>query len=43
MEGETRQHWHPLMGRQGTDNQGDILIIMSFVVNIFLRIFHINQ
>jgi len=33
MEGETRQHWYPLMGRQANanENQGDILIIMSFV------------
>ncbi|CAF3405665.1 unnamed protein product [Rotaria socialis] len=32
MEGETRQHWYPLMGRETTanENQGDILIIMSF-------------
>ena len=38
MEGETRQHWYPLMGRQANaqENQGDILIIMSFVVNTFL-------
>ncbi|CAF1202461.1 unnamed protein product [Adineta steineri] len=33
MEGETRQHWYPLMGRQpnANENQGDILIVMSFV------------
>jgi len=33
MEGETRQHWYPLMGRQANanENQGDILIIMSFM------------
>jgi toll-interacting protein len=32
MEGETRQHWYPLMGRQAnaSENQGDILVIMSF-------------
>jgi hypothetical protein len=46
MEGETRQHWYPLMGRQANaqENQGDILVIMSFMVNIFRRelkdIFH---
>jgi hypothetical protein len=36
MEGETRQHWYPLMGRQANEkeNLGDILVIMSFVVNI---------
>ncbi|UJR30423.1 hypothetical protein I4U23_017957 [Adineta vaga] len=36
MEGETRQHWYPIMGRQATasEMQGDILIIMSFVVSI---------
>lgn len=33
LEGETRQHWYPLMGRQASanENQGDILIVMSFV------------
>jgi len=33
MEGETRQQWYPLMGRQANahENQGDILIIMSFM------------
>ncbi|CAF1215513.1 unnamed protein product [Rotaria sp. Silwood1] len=33
MEGETRQHWYPLMGRQASanENQGDILVIMSFL------------
>jgi len=33
MEGETRQNWYPLMGRQpnANEHQGDILIIMSFV------------
>jgi len=32
MEGETRQHWYPLMGRNASanENQGDILIVMSF-------------
>lgn len=41
MEGETRQQWYPLMGRQANaqENQGDILIVMSFVVNIFIREF----
>jgi len=36
MEGETRQHWYPLMGRQANEkeNLGDILVVMSFVVNI---------
>lgn len=36
MEGETRQHWYPLMGRQANanDNQGDILIVMSFIVSM---------
>jgi hypothetical protein len=39
MEGETHQHWYPLMGRQvpAPENQGDILIIMSFLVNILIR------
>ena len=38
MEGETYQHWYPLMGRPPNDkeNQGDILIIMSFNVNNFI-------
>ncbi|CAF0828203.1 unnamed protein product [Rotaria sordida] len=33
MEGETRQSWYPLMGRQPNANemQGEILIIMSFM------------
>jgi len=33
MEGETQQHWYPLMGRQANanENQGDILVIMSFM------------
>lgn len=33
MQGETHQHWYPLLGRQpsGPENQGDILLIMSFV------------
>lgn len=33
MQGETRQSWYPLFGRQTTanENQGDILIIMSFL------------
>ncbi|CAF2714655.1 unnamed protein product [Rotaria sp. Silwood2] len=31
MEGQTRQHWYPLMGRQTNENQGEILIIMSFL------------
>jgi hypothetical protein len=33
MEGETHQHWYSLMGRQvpAPENQGDILIIMSFL------------
>jgi hypothetical protein len=41
MEGETRQHWYPLMGRNANanENQGDILIIMSFVVNISIIVF----
>jgi len=32
LEGETRQSWYPLMGRQTNtqENQGDILLIMSF-------------
>jgi len=36
MEGETRQNWYPLMGRQANEkeNLGDILVVMSFVVNI---------
>lgn len=36
MEGETREQWYPLMGRQANanDNHGDILIVMSFMVNI---------
>jgi len=40
MEGETCQHWYPLMGRQtnANENQGDILVIMSFMVIIFLRV-----
>jgi hypothetical protein len=40
MEGETCQHWYPLMGRQAnaTENQGDILVIMSFMVIIFIKI-----
>ena len=35
MEGETRQHWYPLMGRQANanENQGDILIVMSLMVS----------
>ena len=34
MEGETRQHWYSLMGRNASanENQGDILIVMSLVV-----------
>ena len=38
MEGETQQHWYPLMGRQANanENQGDILVIMSFMVKILL-------
>ena len=34
MQGETRQSWYPLLGRPASanENQGDILIIMSFVV-----------
>ena len=39
MEGETRQHWFPLMGQapNANENQGDILIIMSFEVHILLN------
>ena len=49
MEGETRQHWYPIMGRQANaaENQGDILIIMSFVVNMSIielcNIFHLKK
>lgn len=33
LDGETRQHWYPLMGRNANanQNQGDILIVMSFM------------
>lgn len=34
--GETYQHWYPLMGRESnaSENQGDILIIMSLMKNL---------
>jgi len=39
LEGETRQHWYPLLGRNANanQNQGDILIVMSFLVNRFCK------
>lgn len=48
MEGETRQHWYQLMGRGPSVNeiQGEILIIMSFMVSICfikLEIFLLEQ
>lgn len=38
MQGETHQHWYPLIGRQSNtqENLGDILLVMSFMVNIFI-------
>jgi hypothetical protein len=39
IDGQTNQQWYPLMGREANknENQGDILIIMSFLVNILIR------
>ena len=37
MEGQTVQHWYPLTGREANENQGDILLVMSFTVNIQLN------
>ncbi len=36
LEGQTHQQWYPLTGRDASanENQGDILIIMSFTVNL---------
>ncbi len=36
INGQTHQQWYPLKGREATlnENQGDILIIMSFTVNL---------
>ena len=36
INGETLQHWHPLVGRDAnaTENQGDILVIMSLMVRL---------
>ncbi|CAF0892582.1 unnamed protein product [Adineta steineri] len=33
LDGQTHQHWYPLMGREANinENQGDILIVMSFI------------
>jgi len=31
LNGETKQSWYPLLGRQNNSNEGDILVIMSFV------------
>ena len=36
LQDQVHQHWYPLMGRDANanENQGDILIIMSFTVTI---------
>ncbi len=36
IDGQTHQQWYPLMGREANinENQGDILIIMNFMVNL---------